>query len=216
MVGKGGSGGSAGSDGDAGETSEGGTGQGGTGVAGTGVGGTGVGGTGVGGTGVGGTGVGGTGVGGTGVGGTGPGGTGDGGTGDGGTGDGGVGAGGQGGEAGTAGVGSGGEGGTGVYVDPVCGENMIQVGAYSLWCGKVNMHQLDNGEWTHDSDCTSGCNIAGVGYCQKFYPGATQVVEVDQTMSVVKDWKNAGCYDSAPDGKGISGEAACCAPFPGE
>jgi len=98
-------------------------------------------------------------------------------------------------------------------VDPICGANMAQVGAYSLWCGKVNMHQDAQGDWVHDADCTSGCDINGIGYCQKFYPNATTVVAVDQTASVVKDWKNAGCADSSPDGKGISGEAVCCAPL---
>jgi hypothetical protein len=108
--------------------------------------------------------------------------------------------------------GSGGEGGNGDVIDPVCGLNMVQVGAYSLWCGKVNMHQTAPGVWTHDTDCSSGCNVNGVGYCQKYYPSTTKVVTVPQTET--KDWKNAGCADSAPDGPGISGEAACCAPLP--
>lgn len=111
---------------------------------------------------------------------------------------------------------SGGAGGEGPVspVDPICGANMAQVGAYSLWCGKVNMHKNAQGVWVHDADCTSGCNIYGVDYCKKFYPNATSVVAVDQTASVVKDWKNAGCAESTPDGKGISGEAVCCAPLP--
>jgi hypothetical protein len=66
--------------------------------------------------------------------------------------------------------------------------------------------------------CSSGCNIKGVGYCQKFYPTATAIVDVPQVD--IKDWKNAGfasgqsgpCNDSAPDGVGISGQAACWAP----
>jgi hypothetical protein len=116
--------------------------------------------------------------------------------------------------AGSGGGGGGGEGGSGDVIDPVCGLNMTQVGAYSLWCGKVNMHLTAQNTWTHDADCSSGCNVTGVGYCQKFYPSATKVVAVDQTASVVKDWKNAGCADSTPDGNGISGEAVCCAPLP--
>jgi hypothetical protein len=128
-------------------------------------------------------------------------------------------AGGQamGGEASNVGGGAGGGGAGGETsappIDPICGPNMAQVGAYSLWCGKVNMHKNAQGDWTHDADCSSGCNIKGVGYCQKFYPNTTTVVAVDQTASVVKDWKNAGCDDSYPDGKGISGEAVCCAPL---
>jgi hypothetical protein len=114
---------------------------------------------------------------------------------------------------GEANGGAGGEGPV-VPVDAICGANMAQVGAYSLWCGKVNMHKNAQGVWVHDADCTSGCNIYGVDYCKKFYPNATAVVAVDQTASVVKDWKNAGCAESSPDGKGISGEAVCCAPLP--
>lgn len=108
--------------------------------------------------------------------------------------------------------GAGGEGGQAPFVDPVCGVNLVQVGAYSLWCGKVNMHQTEQGTWTHDADCSSGCNVAGVGYCQKFYPTATSVVTVPQLET--KDYKNAGCAESTPDGPGVDGEAACCAPAP--
>jgi hypothetical protein len=117
----------------------------------------------------------------------------------------------EGGASGAGGDSSGGAGGEGPFVDPVCGVGKVQVGAYSLWCGKVNMHFDAESGWLHDSDCTSGCNVSGVGYCQKFYPTATSVVTVPQLET--KDWKNAGCADSAPDGAGISGQAACCAPF---
>jgi hypothetical protein len=118
--------------------------------------------------------------------------------------------------------GAGGEGGQAPHVDPICGVNLVQVGAFSLWCGKVNMHTDAQGAWLPDADCSSGCNIAGVGYCNKYYPTASTVVALDQTKSVVKDWKNAGftsgagsaCNDSVGDGPGISGEFACCAPAP--
>jgi len=117
--------------------------------------------------------------------------------------------------AGTGESGASGEGGSGGkpdVVDPVCGVNLAQVGAYSLWCGKVNMHQGAEGIWLPDADCSSGCNVTGVNYCKKFYPTTTAVVTVAQT--VTKDWKNAGCAESTPDGPGVSGEAACCAPLP--
>jgi hypothetical protein len=114
--------------------------------------------------------------------------------------------------------GGGGAGGEAPFVDPVCGVNMVQVGAYSLWCGKVNEHKDANGDWQPDADCSSGCNVKGVPYCQKFYPTATAIVDVPQVD--IKDWKNGGfasgqsgpCNDSAPDSVGISGQAACCAP----
>jgi hypothetical protein len=108
--------------------------------------------------------------------------------------------------------GAGGEGGQAIHVDPVCGVGLVQVGAYSLWCGKVNMHTDELGTWVPDPDCTSGCNVNGVGYCQKFYPTATGIAAIAQLET--KDWKNAGCAESTPDGPGISGQAACCAPAP--
>jgi hypothetical protein len=129
-------------------------------------------------------------------------------------------AGGSGGAGGEAVGGGGGAGGEAPFVDPVCGLNMVKVGEYSLWCGKVNEHTDGEGVWQPDADCTSGCNVTGVGYCQKFYPSTTTVVSVPQIGQ--KDWKNAGfisgqsgaCNDSAPDSAGISGQAACCAPLP--
>lgn len=74
-------------------------------------------------------------------------------------------------------------------------------------------------KWQPDADCSSGCNVTGVSYCQKFYPTATAIATVPQLG--IKDWKNAGfvsgqsgaCNDSAPDSVGISGQAACCAPI---
>lgn len=103
-------------------------------------------------------------------------------------------------------------------MDPVCGVNMVQVGEYSLWCGKVNQHKDANGDWQTDADCSSGCNIKELTYCKKYYPTATKFVAVAQVG--IKDWKNAGfvsgqsgeCNDSVGDGVGISGQAACCAP----
>lgn len=126
---------------------------------------------------------------------------------------------GDGGGAGGA-AGAGGAGGEPAVIDPICGLNMVKVGEYSLWCGKVNEHLDAQGVWQPDADCTSGCNVNGVGYCQKFYPTATAIVTVPQVG--IKDWKNAGfvsgqsgaCNDSAPDAAGISGQAACCAPIP--
>jgi hypothetical protein len=127
-------------------------------------------------------------------------------------------AGGAGGGAGGAG-GAGGEGGEPGVIDPICGLNMVKVGEYSLWCGKVNEHLDAQGVWQPDADCSSGCNVTGVSYCQKFYPTATAIATVPQLG--IKDWKNAGfvsgqsgaCNDSAPDSVGISGQAACCAPI---
>jgi len=117
-------------------------------------------------------------------------------------------------------AGNGGAGGEAPFVDPVCGVNLVQVGQYALWCGKVNEHTDSQGAWQPDADCTSGCNVTGVVYCQKFYPTATAIVAVAQVGT--KDWKNAGfvsgqsgaCNDSVGDGPGNAGQVACCAPVP--
>jgi len=127
-----------------------------------------------------------------------------------------------GGAGGEATGGAGGEPSTQPVVDPVCGANSVQVGAYSLWCGKVNEHFDAELGWIPDPDCNSGCNVTGVSYCQKFYPTADAIVQLDQTKSVWKDWKNGGfangdggaCQESVDNGVGISGEYACCAPIP--
>jgi hypothetical protein len=143
-----------------------------------------------------------------------------------------VGAGGQsqggaGGQAagGEAAGGNGGEGGELPVIDLVCGVNMAQVGTVSEWCGKVDVHTNADGLFVTDTDCTSGCrqsDVERLDYCKKFYPSATAIQKgLVQGASGSKDWKNAGfvsgtsgpCNDSAPDGPGISGEFACCAPF---
>jgi hypothetical protein len=94
---------------------------------------------------------------------------------------------------------------------------MAQVGAVSEWCGKVNVH-LVGASWLTDTDCTSGCrnnDAERLAYCKKFYPKTASIVRgLDQKASGTKDWKNAGCADSYPDGPGISGEFACCALVP--
>jgi hypothetical protein len=96
-----------------------------------------------------------------------------------------IGLGGAGGQSlgGEAGGGNGGAGGDGIFVDPVCGVNMVKVGEYSLWCGKVNEHTDADGMWQWDADCSSGCNVTGITYCQKFYPSATAVVTVPQLVT---------------------------------
>lgn len=138
-----------------------------------------------------------------------------------------VGSGGVADEAGAAGqsaggaseAGAGGQGGDGTnepVVDPVCGLGRAQVGAVSEWCGKVNVHLVGT-SWVTDTDCTSGCrndDAERLAYCKKFYPTSASIVKVNQVASGTKDWKNAGCNDSFPDGPGISGEFACCAPVP--
>ncbi|QRN98969.1 hypothetical protein JRI60_08050 [Archangium violaceum] len=68
------------------------------------------------------------------------------------------------------------------------------VGRFSRWCGKVNSHQSTGGAWTPDSDCTSGCNIGGLSYCQKFWPNTTSIRQVPVSSKPASAWAQAGCY----------------------
>ncbi|MBN9686412.1 MULTISPECIES: hypothetical protein [unclassified Corallococcus] len=75
-----------------------------------------------------------------------------------------------------------------------CGSSPGTVlGRFSQWCGKVNSHTSSNGSWTPDSDCSSGCNIGGVGYCQKFWPGSTVIRQVPVSSKPTSAWATAGC-----------------------
>jgi hypothetical protein len=120
---------------------------------------------------------------------------------------------GSGGDTGAGGaIDSGGESGAGgsVSVDPLCGQGMDVVGQYATWCGKVNVHQTDDGTWVSDSDCTSGCNINTVSYCQKFWPTSTTQVALEKPSSDNKVFEDWGCSS----GFASPGQAqyACCAP----
>lgn len=75
-----------------------------------------------------------------------------------------------------------------------CGNSPGTVlGRFSHWCGKVNSHTSPTGVWTPDADCTSGCNIGGVAYCQKFWPAASGIRQVSVSSKADDVWKTAGC-----------------------
>lgn len=73
------------------------------------------------------------------------------------------------------------------------------LGRFSRWCGKVNIHQTAGGSWAWDSDCTSGCDIGGLSYCQKFWPATTSIRQVSVTSKPNNVWANAGCAQIVDD-----------------
>jgi hypothetical protein len=91
----------------------------------------------------------------------------------------------------------------------VCPSGTGLVGQYATWCGKVNLHTQGSG-WASDSDCTSGCNINTVSYCQKFWPGATTQQLFSVTPSDTKIWQDAGCSGGYP--RVAQQQYACCVP----
>jgi hypothetical protein len=76
------------------------------------------------------------------------------------------------------------------------------VGRISLYCGKVNIHTNATGSWAWDSDCTSGCNIGGLAYCQKFYPNATSIRQVPVSSKPNSVWMQRGCVPANDDWDG--------------
>ncbi len=66
----------------------------------------------------------------------------------------------------------------------------------------------DGVEWTVDPDCSTGCNVADVGYCQRFWPASVGVVGVDVSPGP-KGFTSGGCGESFD----VPGQAqfACCA-----
>lgn len=111
--------------------------------------------------------------------------------------------------AGAAGMSPGGAAGAGGTTnDPVCGAGMELVGEFATWCGLVNTHTDGLGGWITDSDCTSGCDVNDLNYCQKFWPSSTSIVEV--SPSGTKTFFDAGCNLNY-NGAGFN-QYACCAP----
>jgi hypothetical protein len=78
----------------------------------------------------------------------------------------------------------------------------VVLGTFSRYCGKVNIHKSPCGGWITDSDCTSGCNIGGLAYCQKFWPNATSVRQVALSAKANNVWSNAGCRAVVDDWDG--------------
>ncbi|CAM4518495.1 MULTISPECIES: hypothetical protein [Myxococcus] len=78
-------------------------------------------------------------------------------------------------------------------LDTALSSSATVLGRFSRYCGKVNSHQSPGGTWTADPDCTSGCNIGGLAYCQKFWPGSTAIRQVAVSSKPNNAWRTAGC-----------------------
>jgi hypothetical protein len=92
----------------------------------------------------------------------------------------------------------------------VCSEGNVLVGEFATWCGKVNVHtDPATGQWMTDDNCTSGCNVNGIGYCLEYYPETVEIVETDVSPED-KPFMNAGCMVEYL--KPGSKQYACCGP----
>jgi hypothetical protein len=92
-----------------------------------------------------------------------------------------------------------------------CPVDMVLVGQFATWCGKVNVHtDLQTGSWVTDDDCKSGCIDGGVEYCNTCYPKASvkKVVEIDVSKEK-KPFMTAGCNIEYPHPG--QKQFACCA-----
>ncbi|NTX41672.1 MULTISPECIES: hypothetical protein [unclassified Myxococcus] len=76
------------------------------------------------------------------------------------------------------------------------------LGRFARYCGKVNSHQGADGAWLADPDCSSGCNVGGLAYCQKFWPGSTTIQQVAVSEKANNVWRNAGCSPVVDDWDG--------------
>ncbi len=82
------------------------------------------------------------------------------------------------------------------------------LGRFARYCGKVNSHTSPDGTWTWDQDCSSGCNVGGLAYCQKFWPSATIIQQVNVSSKPNNVWANAYCEPVNDDYDG-SDEFVC-------
>jgi len=91
-----------------------------------------------------------------------------------------------------------------------CPNGLKPLGIYVLYCGKVNLHRdYNSSTWVTDPDCTSGCDVNTVAYCQKFWPTVTTQVEIPVSPEL-KPFENRYCKPTTP---AVGGPAfLCCAP----
>ncbi|MFY1829247.1 hypothetical protein ACN47A_25235 [Myxococcus fulvus] len=88
------------------------------------------------------------------------------------------------------------------------------IGRIARYCGKVNNHQLPGGEWQPDLDCTSGCDVGGLAYCQKFWPQTSSIRQVAVSSKPNNVWTTSGCGAVVDDWDGTDefecmGQPAC-------
>ncbi|HKO49917.1 MAG TPA: hypothetical protein VJV79_19435 [Polyangiaceae bacterium] len=75
----------------------------------------------------------------------------------------------------------------------ICDGGGQELGQVAYWCSKVNVHSTKDG-WRTDTNCTSGCNVHVLEYCQRFWPLSASYVEM-ALSSELKPFNHAGCAD---------------------
>ncbi|WNG44831.1 hypothetical protein F0U60_12560 [Archangium minus] len=90
------------------------------------------------------------------------------------------------------------------------------LGRFARYCGKVNIHQSAGGAWTSDADCSSGCNLGGLSYCQKFWPATTSVRQVAVTAKPNNVWNTGGCGAIVDDYDGNDEFECVAGPYCGD
>ena len=95
-----------------------------------------------------------------------------------------------------------------------CEGGLKELGEYTTWFGKVNIHRASGGSWLTDNDCASGADINTVAYCRKFWPSTVVQVHFSPTAEL-KPFTSGG--GAAPTCGGVApypgeDQFACCAP----
>lgn len=92
-----------------------------------------------------------------------------------------------------------------------CGPGSVMLGEFATHCGQVNVLRPAGGDWTPDADCSTGCDVQDLAYCQAEFPGSTRIVPVEVGPED-KPFFAGGCGEVYPQ-RG-SAQFACCAPAP--
>ncbi len=77
------------------------------------------------------------------------------------------------------------------------------LGRFATWCGKLNVYrESPTQNWDVHRDCSSGCDVDRLAYCQKLWPRTTKVRRVDVSGKPNYTWRNAGCTSVTDDHDG--------------
>lgn len=91
-----------------------------------------------------------------------------------------------------------------------CPDGYEAAGEFAEACGQVNLH-LDNGVWTSDANCSSGCGQDVLTYCQKYY-SATEIAHVYESVPQdIKPFQTASCAQTI--NRTATKQVACCVPI---
>ena len=100
-------------------------------------------------------------------------------------------------------------------VTGACGAGSVQLGEYTTWSGKVNVHRATAGSWVVDTDCSSGSGVNTVTYCKKFWPTTTKQVQLATVSADLKPFTSGGGSSPACGGVALGPghtQYACCVP----